>query len=218
MKILNLRFKNLNSLYGEWTIDFTDPQYTSNGIFAITGQTGAGNQQFLMLSVLLSTGRPPRLGNITTTSNDIMSSQQGDCFSQVTFQSQAGTFRCHWSQHRARGAADGKLQPAKHEICDALTDTVLTAKKTHVLKEVERCTGMDFDRFTRSMMLAQGGFAAFLQASGDERAPVLEQITGTGIYSEISIAVHLRKSEELRKLELLQAETGGIPPSLRGRA
>jgi ATPase involved in DNA repair len=53
---------------------------------------------------------------------------------------------------------------------------------------------MDFDRFTRSMLLAQGGFAAFLQAAPDDRAPILEQITGTEIYSRISIRVHERRA------------------------
>ena len=51
MKILGLRFKNLNSLYGEWGIDFTVPEYVQDGIFAITGPTGAGK------STLLDAGR-----------------------------------------------------------------------------------------------------------------------------------------------------------------
>ena len=42
MKILELRFKNLNSLYGEWKIDLTAPEYEADGIFAITGPTGSG--------------------------------------------------------------------------------------------------------------------------------------------------------------------------------
>ncbi|NTU73394.1 exonuclease SbcC, partial [Candidatus Roizmanbacteria bacterium] len=71
-------------------------------------------------------------------------------------------------------------------------------------------TGMDFDRFTRSMLLAQGGFAAFLQAAPDERAPILEQITGTEIYSKISIRVHERRSEERKILDALQAELAGM--------
>ena len=41
MKILELRFKNLNSLYGEWVINFTDPEFVCNGISALTGPTGA---------------------------------------------------------------------------------------------------------------------------------------------------------------------------------
>ena len=69
---------------------------------------------------------------------------------------------------------------------------------------------MDFERFTRSMLLAQGGFAVFLQASPNERAPILEQITGTEIYSRISIKVHERRTEENNRLEILQAELKGI--------
>ena len=42
MRILGVRFKNLNSLVGEWQVDFTHPDYSSEGLFAITGPTGAG--------------------------------------------------------------------------------------------------------------------------------------------------------------------------------
>ena len=54
------------------------------------------------------------------------------------------------------------------------------------------------------------GFAAFLQAAPDERAPILEQITGTKIYSEISIRVHERRSLERKQLDTLQAELAGM--------
>ena len=47
MRILEVRFKNLNSLVGEWRIDFTHPAYTADGIFAITGPTGAGKTTIL---------------------------------------------------------------------------------------------------------------------------------------------------------------------------
>ena len=40
MKILDIKFKNLNSLNGEWHIDLTHDAYTINGIFVITGSTG----------------------------------------------------------------------------------------------------------------------------------------------------------------------------------
>lgn len=69
---------------------------------------------------------------------------------------------------------------------------------------------MDFERFTRSILLAQGGFAAFLMATPDERAPILEQITGTEIYSEISKRVHEKTREERDKLNLMHAELSGI--------
>ena len=47
MKILSLRLKNLNSLKGEWKIDFTAEPFASNGLFAITGATGAGKTTLL---------------------------------------------------------------------------------------------------------------------------------------------------------------------------
>ena len=83
MKILELRFKNLNSLYGEWHIDFTKPEYTSNGIFALTGPTGAGKSTILDAICLALYGATPRLGKITQSSNDIMSRQTGECYAEV---------------------------------------------------------------------------------------------------------------------------------------
>ena len=210
MKILELRFKNLNSLSGEWLIDFTNPEYISDGIFAIIGPTGAGKSTILDAICLALYGRTPRLKGISKSGNEIMSRQTGECFSEVTFETQAGKFRCHWSQHRARKKSGGKLADSKHEISDLDTGQVLESKKRLVATVIEEKTGMDFDRFTRSILLAQGGFAAFLQATADERAPILEQITGTEIYSEISKAVHERQRKENTTLELIQAEMAGI--------
>ncbi len=210
MKILKLRFKNLNSLYGEWEIDFTAPDYVSNGIFAITGPTGAGKSTIMDAICLALYGATPRLGKITASGNEIMSRQTGECFAEVTFESQAGRFRCHWGQHRARKQTDGRLAEARHEIAEADTGKILESKKRDVAMVIEAKTGMDFDRFTRSILLAQGSFAAFLKAAPDERAPVLEQITGTEIYSTISQRVHERARDEHNQLDLLQAETAGL--------
>lgn len=209
MRILGIRFQNLNSLTGEWQIDFTHPDYASGGIFAITGPTGSGKTTILDAISLALYGRTPRLDKVTKTVNEIMSRQAGVCFAEVTFETQKGRYRCHWSQHRARRKPDGELQPAKHEIIDVQTNKPLESKLTAVASAVEKVTGMDFDRFTRSMLLAQGGFAAFLSATPDKRAPILEQITGTEIYSNISIKVHERSREESEKLDLLQAELQG---------
>ncbi len=210
MRILGVRFKNLNSLIGEWNIDFTHPEYLSDGIFAITGPTGAGKTTIMDAICLGLYGRTPRLDKVTKSSNEIMSRQTGECFAEVAFETQKGRYRCHWSQHRARRRSDGELQQAKHEIADAENETVLESRITQVNEFIEKATGMDFERFTRSMLLAQGGFAAFLQASPDKRAPILEQITGTEIYSRISVKVHERSREEREKLELLQSELKGI--------
>ncbi|HAL74116.1 MAG TPA: chromosome segregation protein SMC, partial [Clostridiales bacterium] len=210
MKIIELRLQNLNSLYGDWFIDFTAPDYVSNGIFAITGPTGAGKSTIMDAICLALYGATPRLGRITASDNQIMSRQTGECLAEVTFESQAGRFRCVWSQHRARKKPDGKLAEPRHEISDAISGQVIEAQRRNVLRVIEEKTGMDFDRFTRSILLAQGGFASFLQTAPDERAPVLEQITGTEIYSEISRRVHERSRSELELLGRLQAEIAGI--------
>jgi exonuclease SbcC len=210
MKILELRFKNLNSLYGEWVIDFTDPEYVSNGIFALTGPTGAGKSTILDAICLALYGATPRLGKITKSGNEIMSRQTGECYAEVLFESQAGRFRCHWEQRRARKKAEGNLQDQEHQIADDATGKPIETKKSLVGAVIEEKTGMDFDRFTRSILLAQGGFDTFLKADVEQKSKILEQITGTEIYSEISCRVHERQRDEREKLNILNAETSGI--------
>jgi len=195
---------------GEWEIDLTDPAYTSNGIFAITGPTGAGKTTILDAICLALYGQTPRLGKVTKSNNEIMSQQTGDCFSEVTFETQSGRYRCHWSQHRARKKPGGDLQSPKHEMAEANSGNILQASLRGVVEQVESTTGMDFERFTRSMLLAQGGFDVFLQADPGDRSPILEQLTGTEIYSHISKAIHERRAAEGKKLEIFQAELDGM--------
>lgn len=210
MRILKLRFMNLNSLAGEWEIDFTHPAFSSEGIFAIAGPTGAGKTTILDALCLALYGQTPRLGKVTKGGNDIMARHTGECFAEVSFETPGGCYRCHWAQHRARGKPGGELQSRRHEIAEADSGKILESNIRGVAERIEGVTGMDFERFTRSMLLAQGEFAAFLQAGADERSPILEQITGTEIYSRISVRVHERRREEKRALELLEDSVQGI--------
>ncbi|MEI6638344.1 MAG: AAA family ATPase [Chlorobium sp.] len=210
MKIISLRFKNLNSLLGEWLIDFTAPEYAVEGIFAITGPTGSGKSTILDALSLALYGQTPRLPKINKSGNEIMSRQSGECFSEVVFETLRGRYRCHWSQHRSRRLPGGELQSQRHEIADDVTGKIIESKLQDTLAAVVKRTGMDFDQFTRSMLLAQGGFAAFLQARDDDRAPVLEQITGTELYSLISMKVHERHRFEQQKLKAIKDECSGI--------
>ncbi|MDR2164753.1 MAG: AAA family ATPase [Zoogloeaceae bacterium] len=209
MRILSVRLGNLNSLAGEWAIDFTHPAYAGDGVFAITGPTGAGKTTLFDAICLALYGRTPRLARVNKGGNEIMSRQTGECFAEVTFRTPQGCFRCHWSQRRANRKPDGALQSPRHEIADADSGQLLASRVADMGKAVETRAGMDFARFTRSMLLAQGDFAAFLLAAPDERAPILEQITGTEIYSRISMEVFARRGEEKKKLELLDAELAG---------
>lgn len=210
MKILKLRFKNLNSLRGEWKIDFSDPAYSSGAIFAITGPTGSGKTTILDAISLALYGKTPRLTEITKKTNEILSRRTGECSSEVEIETSKGTYRCSWSQHRADKRPGGELQQPEHEITDVKTGKVIATKKRGVLSEVEKITGLTFDQFTRSILLAQGEFAAFVEAESEERSLLLEQITGKKDYTEISKQVHQRKSDEERKLGTLKDEIGMI--------
>ncbi|WP_417913592.1 AAA family ATPase [Candidatus Electronema sp. JM] len=208
MRILKLRLRNLNSLVGGWEIDFTHPAF-ADGIFAITGPTGAGKTTILDALCLALYGRTPRLDKVTKRGNEIMSRQSGECFAEVEFSVGKEARRCSWSQGRSRKKADGELQQPKREL-SLLNGEILASSVSSVEQLVEECTGMDFDRFTRSMLLAQGGFAAFLQASPDERSPILEQITGSTIYSEISIRAHERWKRENDRQKQLEEQAAAF--------
>lgn len=87
---------------------------------------------------------------------------------------------------RARGNADGNLQPADVELAEVATGKLLATQINAKIKEIEKITGLDFGRFTKSMLLSQGDFAAFLNANESDRAELLEELTGTEIYGQIS--------------------------------
>lgn len=210
MRIRKVRLKNLNSLAGDWEFDLTGEAFSADGIFAITGPTGSGKTTILDAICLALYGCTPRLKTISKSTNEIMHRRAADCSAEVEIATAGGVYRCTWAQERARGKPDGALQTPHHEIADAISGDILTTRKREVPKRVEELTGMDYDRFTRSVMLAQGDFAAFLNASPDERSPLLEQITGTEIYSRISVAVHLRRREEQEIFKVLEAESSGI--------
>ncbi|MCR4819314.1 MAG: AAA family ATPase [Fretibacterium sp.] len=212
MKILEIRLRNLNSLKGEWRVDLTHPAFTNDGLFAVTGPTGAGKTTLFDAVCLALYGRTPRLGKISSESNEIMSRRTGDCLAQVTFSAQGETWLCRWGQRRAHGKERGRLQESYHELARAETGEILTSTRKETPRRVEAITGMDFERFTRAALLAQGRFDAFLKAGKDERAKTLEMITGTELYSRISQHVFARCKEERGKLSALEAQRGVLSP------
>ncbi|GAM75739.1 exonuclease sbcC [Vibrio ishigakensis] len=87
---------------------------------------------------------------------------------------------------------------------------ILASAIKQKLEKVNELTGLDFSRFTKSMMLSQGQFAAFLNADANDRAELLEELTGTEIYGLISEAVYSRFKLEDEKLKQLKAKADGV--------
>jgi DNA repair protein SbcC/Rad50 len=209
MRILSLRLCNLNSLKGEWKIDFTQPPFKDNGLFAITGPTGAGKTTLLDAICLALYHRTPRMESVSASTNELMTRHTFECLAEVEFEVKGQGYRAFWSQRRARDKASGNLQQPKVELA-RLDGTIVTERINDKLRIVEEITGLDFKRFTKSMMLAQGGFAAFLEAKANERAELLEELTGTDIYGLISQNVFERMRTEESALGKLQARAEGV--------
>lgn len=217
MRIEKIILENLNSLVGRWRIDLNETEYKDSGIFAIVGPTGSGKSTILDAISLGLYGKTPRLNRIAGTNNEIMSRQSGECMVEVTFSTKENRYRCHWSQHTAGKKPKAKLQTKKHLVIEVSTGKqIVEDKGLNTSKKVEEITGMDFDRFTRSVLLAQGSFDKFLKSKSTDRSPILEDITGTKIYSEISMKVHEchrdkktdleKKQEELKSFDRLSEE------------
>lgn len=213
MKLLTLSFNNLNSLKGHWHIDFTHQDF-NDGIFAIIGKTGSGKTTILDAICLAIYGRTPRIKEITSAQNDIMSMDQGDCHAQVQLEMDGKMYRFFWGQHRARHKAGGNLQAIKREISEIAHIHDNDAKPLDLKKQSDfndkaiEILHMDFEQFTRSVMLTQGKFNAFLQADLDNKGKMLEQITGTEIYGEIGKKAHEINREKQNEINALNEQIG----------
>jgi exonuclease SbcC len=208
MKITKLRLRNLNSLQTSRYIelDFTKSPLADTGLFAIVGDTGAGKTTILDAITLAIYGRMHRNKN----EKEVMSYGTADSLAEVEFEVNSNLYRSKWNIYRAHKKIDGTLQSATRELSQYNSKSkefdILHSRIKGYNDRIQEITGLDYDQFCRSVLLAQGDFAAFLKAEAKERSELLERITGTDYYTKISQAAYERHEQEKQRLEQLQQE------------
>ncbi|MDP3877665.1 MAG: AAA family ATPase [Methylobacter sp.] len=221
MRILAIRGKNLASLAEPFEILLNDGPLASAGLFAITGHTGAGKSTILDALCLALYDEIPRLPsgqgfavghkdedeNLRVTSNDVRSVLRrgtANGYAEVDFIGKDKQhYRARWEVSKARGKADGRLQKQEVTLLKIDDGQRIGQGKKDTLELICDLIDLNFDQFRRSVLLAQGDFAAFLKAKKDERSSLLERITGTELYSELSIAAFERARQEKDALNLI---------------
>ncbi len=184
MKICKLKLKNLNSFREPVEIDFQKSPLNDASLVAITGPTGSGKTTLLDAICVALYGKTPRLsGTMNQHPRHLISHGETEGFAEVYFQANNTRYHATWSI-KGKGAPKGQLFDGSGELIT-----------TKVAQEVESILGLDFGAFKRSVMLAQGEFAAFLKASKEDRRTILEATAGISIYDILKQALNDKVSE-----------------------
>jgi len=227
MKILAIRLKNLASLAGPFELDFTAEPLASAGLFAITGPTGAGKSTLLDALCLALFGAIPRLNDVgqsrvpeidgdisTSDPRNLLRRGTGSGYAEVDFVGiDKRRYRARWETNRARDNATKKLQASRQTLTDLDSEQILSSQnKTEYKTLLEARLGLNFEQFTRAVMLAQSEFSAFLKADDKERSELLEKLTDTAIYSQLGRRAFSKSKEAEETLKALNAQAGNLTP------
>ncbi|PTT29556.1 AAA family ATPase [Pseudomonas sp. HMWF021] len=227
MKILAIRLKNLASLAGPFEIDFTAEPLASAGLFAITGPTGAGKSTLLDALCLALFGAVPRLNNTgrdakvpdadgeiaTGDPRTLLRRGTGEGYAEVDFVGVDGRrYRARWEANRAREKAGGKLQASRQSLRDIDQDQLLASQKGEYKAQLEAALGLNFEQFTRAVLLAQSEFSAFLKADDNDRSELLEKLTDTALYTRLGRRAFDKTKEAREAHKLLQDQATGVTP------
>ena len=227
MRILAIRGRNLASLEGEFALDFTAEPLASAGIFAISGPTGSGKSTLLDAMCLALFAKTPRTEQarerqvkLIDVNKDQLSQSDprfllrrgtSSGYAEVDFEALNGhRYRSRWSVLRARDHEKGRLQAARISLSDLDTEQEEKGTLTELLNKIVELIGLTFDQFTRSVLLAQNDFSTFLKAEQGEKALLLEKLTGTEMYSQISKTIHAKTSEVREAYQQLNLQVQGV--------
>lgn len=223
MILQQLQIHNIASIE-DATIDFEAQPLADSEVFLITGKTGAGKSTLLDAICLALYASTPRLentsmqGEMRDNEKDIkikdpvqlMRRNTGEAFVRLTFiGSNDVHYEAQWSVARARNKVTGKIQNKKWALRNLDTDFTY-AKDKEIREEIALAIGLDFKQFCRTTLLAQGEFTRFLNSKDDEKAEILEKITGVDAYSRIGAKIFEQTVEKKKVWEDSQQKIEGI--------
>lgn len=202
MKFQKLTIHNIASIE-DAVIDFEAQPLAGSEVFLITGKTGAGKSTILDAICLALYADTPRLegtkmegdtkdGDKTLKIDDprqLMRRNTGEAFVSLTFiGSNDVHYEATWAVARARKKVTGNVQSKDWQLKN-LDDGCTLTKDKEIEAEIHAAIGLDFKQFCRTTMLAQGEFTRFLNSKDNEKAEILEKITGVDVYSKIGAKV-----------------------------
>lgn len=222
MKLQQLIIHNIASIE-DATIDFEAPPLADSEVFLITGKTGSGKSTILDAICLALFANTPRLagtqmqggtkdGEADVTIKDprqLMRRNTGEAFVSLTFTGSNGVhYEAKWSVARARRKVTGNIQSKTWQLTN-LDSEVTYTKDNEIRDEIQTAIGLDFGQFCRTTLLAQGEFTRFLNSKDDDKAEILEKITGVDIYSKIGRKVYEVTSMKKEDWEKAQQKIAG---------
>ena len=223
MKLQKLIIHNIASIE-DAVIDFKAKPLADSEVFLITGKTGSGKSTILDAICLALYADTPRLdgtkmqgitkdGDKSVQIDDprqLMRRNTAEAYAKLYFTGSNGmSYEASWSVSRARKKVQGNMQSKEWRLCKLDSGTVLT-KDAEIKEEIKKAIGLDFSQFCRTTMLAQGEFTRFLNSEDNEKAAILEKITGVDAYSKIGAKIYSVTNDKKGRWEQAKQLIEGI--------
>lgn len=198
MKPLKLTMSAFGSYAGKNVIDFTGQQ---QGIFLITGDTGAGKTTIfdaITYALYNQTSGGERNGNMMRSQ---YAKPETETYVELEFLYRGQTYRVRRNpDYRiTKTLKNGKIREQKvpHSVELTLPDgTVFPEKKNATDAKIIEILGLTADQFSQIVMIAQGDFLKLLYTKSDERKMIFSKLFRTDIYWKIQENLR-RKSMEM---------------------
>lgn len=198
MKPLKLTMSAFGSYAGKNVIDFTGQQ---QGIFLITGDTGAGKTTIfdaITYALYNQTSGGERNGNMMRSQ---YAQPETETYVELEFLYRGQTYRVRRNPDYkiTKTLKNGKIREQKvpHSVELTLPDgTVFPEKKNATDAKIIEILGLTADQFSQIVMIAQGDFLKLLYTKSDERKMIFSKLFRTDIYWKIQENLR-RKSMEM---------------------